>query len=711
MIPEHPVGKQGQDGVHDAPNAPKAAEELLDEGLASARAILDGLASALKADAGAAFAEPVLGAIALVRAKDPATWARAKTVLQKAKGSVKEVEKASRKYDNRGVHLVQTGATPAAITAGALLGKDCPAPELEMPPGFAIRQDATTKMVPDQNEQGQKVMREVIIAHAPVLIAGKLRDIDLGTESLDLRFLRPDGWHQLVVDRAVALDGRQITQLASRGFPVASTTANVLVEYLHDLEGLNFHQIPSTRSTSHLGWQGKEGELGFLCGQTLILPNGFIALHDDREDGASAPIVFAGSAPGDEQIADSIYAKGSMAGWLSAIRPIAKFPRVLLGLYVSFVPPLLRILGAPNLIIDWWNRTSTGKTTVLRVAASVWGNPDEQAPDSFIGCWDATPVFIERVSSVLTGLPLLLDETKRAKDPKLVGKVLYEVAQGRGRSRGNVKGIARTGAWRTALLSTGESPATSFTQDGGTRARVLEIHGHPFDRADEETATLVHKLNLDLKTHFGYAGLLFVKWLVENRSLWEELAETYRILVVQFSAMLPADHSRINVAVVNRLAHAAAAIHLASICAHAAIDDLPCGLEDPLEGIWNDIVAATGEASGEERALRHVISWAHSRQETFRGRHRPQSGVNGSWSGRWDRADNWAFIAFYPHVLKQLLADFEYEPESILAGWKERGWLDVGPSRGFDKSTRVGKLNPFLIVIRREAIDAIESES
>ena len=716
MIPEHPVGKQGQDGAHDVPNVPKAADELLDEGLASARAILDGLASALKADAGAAFAEPVLGAIALVRAKDPATWARAKTVMQKAKVSVKEVEKASRKYDNRGVHLVQPGAAPAAITAGALLGSDCPAPELEMPTGFSLREDATTKMLQDRDENGEKKMHEVVIAHAPVLIAARLRDIDLGTESLDMCFRRSDGWHHAVVDRAVALDSRQITQLASRGFPVASTTAKYLVEYLHDLEGLNFQRIPTTRSTSHLGWQGKEGELGFLCGRRLILPNGSVALHDDREDGSTASVAFVGSAPGDEQIADSIYAKGSMAGWLSAIRPIAKFPRVLLGLYVSFVPPLLRILGAPNFIIDWWNRTSTGKTTVLRAAASVWGNPDEQAADSFVGSWDATTVSIERICSVKSGLPLILDETKRVKDPKLVGNVLYEVAQGRGRSRGNVKSIARTGAWRTVLLSTGEGPATSFTQDGGTRARTLEIHGNPFGRVDAESTELVHKINLELKVHFGHAGPLFVQWLIENVDCWPELVDYYLFAVAQYSEMLPEDRSRIDVAVVNRLAHAAAAIRVAAAFVHHALD-FPWEPVDPLETIWPEIVAGTGEAAGDERALSHVVSWAHSRRETFWGQRRSSSSASSQqasaagWSGRWDKGKAWQFIAFYPHVLRQVLADFGFGPDAVLASWKERGWLDVGKGRRFDKSMRVDAQNPCLIVIRREAIDAIESES
>ncbi len=708
-MPPH-ENQEVPDEAHEVPGAPAPAEKGLDEKLVSARAILGGLASALKSDSGAAFTEPFLGALALVAATDPAEWARAKTALQKAKVSVKEVEKAFRKPSATGLHVVQAGTAPTPPTAGSLLGVSCPAPDLVIPKGFSLRQDATTMMFPDRDENGT-TMREEVIAHAPILIAARLRDIDIGTEALDLCFLRPDGWRHVIVDRAVALDGRQIVQLASRGFPVASTTATFVVEYLNNLEGLNFQEIPTTKSTSHFGWQGKAGERRFLCGRKLILPGSDLPSIESLGSGDNSLIVFVGSSHGDEQIADSVYSRGSLEGWLSAVGPIADFPRVLLGLYASFVPPLLRILGAPNFIVDWWNRTSTGKTTVLRVAASVWGNPDEQSADSFVQCWDATSVFIERACSVIGGLPLLLDETKRAKKPILVGGILYDVAHGRGKGRGNVKSIERTGTWKTVLLSTGEGPATGFTTDAGTRAQTLEIYGHPFERADDATGKLVRSLNVELLEHFGHAGPRFVQWLCDNEDLWEGLAANYRLAIDEYSTQVPADRSRINVAVVSRLAQSAAAIRVAATVAHAVLD-LPWDFVDPFETIWNEIVSDTGEATVDERALAEVVSMAYSQRETFcESPISSKRAPPGGWSGRWDKGGTWEFIAFYPHVLKKALAEFGFCPEAVLAGWKERGWLDVGKGRKFDKSVRLGKEKPCLIVIRREAINTIERES
>ena len=145
--------------------------------------------------------------------------------------------------------------------------------------------------------------------------------------------------------------------------------------------------------------------------------------------------------------------------------------------------------------------------------------------------------------------------------------------------------------------------------------------------------------------------------------------------------------------------------------AHWALD-LPWDVFDPLDVLWPDIAANTSGATGDQRALALVVSYAYSRRETFCGPgcssgQAPASG----WSGRWDSGDGWEFIAFYPHVLKKLLSDFQFDPDAILANWKERSWLDIGKDRGFDKPTRVNGDNPCLIVVRREAIDAIQRES
>jgi uncharacterized protein (DUF927 family) len=135
-----------------------------------------------------------------------------------------------------------------------------------------------------------------------------------------------------------------------------------------------------------------------------------------------------------------------LEAWYEGIRPIQDYPRVLMAFFASFTAPLLEVLGTPNFIVDFSGPTSQGKTVTLRVAASIWGNPDERKEASVLHSWDSTWVWAERASAVLQSLPLLLDDTKRCRKGAQVGDFIYMLANGRGRGRGSIAGMQDTGS-------------------------------------------------------------------------------------------------------------------------------------------------------------------------------------------------------------------------------------------------------------------------
>ncbi len=655
-------------------------------------------------DPGAAFEPSTLGALALLEQRDPAGLARARAMLKEAGVSLRVLDHALKRQHAR-LRVVRDDRTSTQRTAGATL-EGCPAADLTIPEPYFLRPEATGRVLGG----GDGVRKEQMIAHAPILITGRLRDVDEGTEALRLAWRRPDGWHDLTIDRGVALDHTKLLALADRGFPVASDNARDVTKYLHEVEAANLAGLPLARVSGHLGWQGRNSEDGFLWGRQLLLPDGSAAAPTNPDELAPADwedrVSFRGVAAGDDQIADAYHAAGTYQGWVGAVGVLKDYPRPLAMLYAAFVPPLLTILGAPNFAVDLANRTSTGKTTAARAAASVWGKPDERAVDGALGTWDVTRVYLERSSAVLSGLPLILDDTKRAKSASIIADLLYAVASGRGRGRANPRGLAETRTWRTVLLSTGEAPATSYTQDGGTRMRVLEVRGLPFGRVDEGIRRLVDRLNLGVASHYGHAGPLFVRWLQRRRADWARYAEEYRAAVEAYA-------ERPSAAEAGRLAAYAAAIDIAARLAHEALE-LPWDYRDPLASLWVDIAAEASDASGEVRALRDVVSWAYSRAESFCGREYRDHMLNvrtppSGWAGRWDPGDDWQFIGFYPTVLDAILREQRYEPEAILAGWKERGWLETSSDRGrYTKRVRVGPESPSLVVIRRAAIAEVD---
>jgi len=332
------------------------------------------------------------------------------------------------------------------------------------------------------------------------------------------------------------------------------------------------------------------------------------------------------------------------------------------------------------------------------VAASVWGNPNEPASASVIGSWDATRVWLERAGGILSGLPLFLDDTKRVKAPRMIADLLYAVANGRGRGRGNTKSIALTRTWQTVLLSTGESPATSVTQDGGTRMRCMEIRGMPVGKMDTETLRVVHELNRSVFQHYGHAGPAFVRWLMEHQDQWTTYRRKYEREKAKYANGASSEEAF-------RLAEYTGAIAVAATLVHRALK-LPWDTFDPLPpALWADIVSEATGASGDVRALRDVLSWAYSHREAFYGSHqqdregRPNP-PPGGWVGRWDKSEAWTFIAFYEVVLRRVLHEQGYEPEAIFSVWRERGWLDADPHRYTSKKYAVTGDNPRLVVIR-----------
>lgn len=582
-------------------------------------------------------------------------------------------------------------------TQSARIGElisDAPVPDLSVPARYALdNQHTYTTSVNDEGEQTRK-----ILAHAPVLLLGISRDIELDRESLDLCWRRHGKWQSQTVDRDICADSRKIVGLSAFGFPVNSSNARTLVEYIADFEACNLAELPVTYVSGHLGWQGRDGTLGFLFGHD------FVPMSD-------GPVVsFRGVDAGDDQLAEGYRSAGDISTWIGVIAPAMKHDRARLAFYAAFTPALLHVLKCSNFVLDFCGRTSVGKTTLQRIAASVVGDPDEKSSSSALGTWDSTKVFIERASAVMTGLPVILDDTKRAKNGRVIADMLYTVANGRGRGRGNIKGISRTGTWRTVLISSGEQPATSYTNDGGTRGRVLEVRGLPFDSNDANTRRLVERLNVDLMRHYGHGMPLFVRWLMANRESWDEWANQYRDSIAKYA-------DRVTDPVAGRLGAYAAAIETTAALVHVAFaaegHALPWEYSNPVEPLWGGIVREASDALGEEEALRDVVSWAMSNQQSFYGRHKSEIGDTrtppGGWLGRWDVGQKWGYIAFANHHLVQFLERGKYNPTEILNAWRERGWLDVPPGqKGYQKMLRLDGQRQWFVVLQRAAIESVD---
>ena len=585
--------------------------------------------------------------------------------------------------------------TPAEDPAAST--NDEAQPVCELLPGAPVSGEITVPSGWELDEDGLHQDSNHIVP-SPIVVTQRYKDIADGTEHVELAWLRDGVWQKQIVARRNIADARAIVALADVGLPVTSENARHVVRYLADFEAQNLPHLQPARVSAHMGWLGRDGEFGFLWGQELLT---------ERSE-AETQVAFRGADVGDDQIAQGYCSAGSLPGWKSAVGDVAQYPRALLGVYAALTPPLLQILSAPNFIVDWAFSTSTGKTTTLRLGASCWGNPDERSTASTLWAWDATRVWIERVSACLNGLPLILDDTKRARKTGDISQTLYDVASGRGRGRGSAGGLRHSGSWSTVLLSSGEASVTDFSQDGGTRARTIQLWGPPFGPPNEQTGPVVESVNRAVRENYGHAGPELVRYLLDNRNRWEKWRAEYHRTQAALAERASSD------AVAGRISGYLAALCIAAKLAHEALE-LPWSYSDPIDHIYDEVIAEGGDADRAATALSHVMSYARAHEHAFYGRHLKYEGkphpAGAGWVGYWKAEENWDSIGFHPHRLRAIIEEGRFDAEAMLRVWRDREWLIVGKDRKRNTmKVRVGRESAWLVVVRRAAIEEVEGQ-
>ena len=586
------------------------------------------------------------------------------------------------------------------IDLSGVLGVDLP--PLSCPNGWVIQGDG----VHFEKETADGVYT-VQVTGSPVLITGILRSLSDDSERVSLEWRRlSGGWARKIYARPTVRDTRKIIDLGSVGLDVGADNAKQIVSWLARQERVNASRLPVGHVSDRMGWMGERGELGFMLGRRVVTDAG----PSDPDAGPTSwgdGTVLLDVDEGERQIADGFAASGTLEGWREVASRALDHPSPMLGLYASLAAPFVALLpGAPNLIVDWSGETSKGKTTSMRLAASPWGRPDKRG-EGVIWSWDNTSTFVERATALLHDLPLCLDDTKDARYPDLIERVLYAFSGGSGRGRGKPDGLRRTLRARGVLLSTGEAPITSFGPSAGARARTLCLRGSPF--GDDPKAELVDAINLGALEHHGHAGLVLLQRLaaMDDRAL----AGLRRAYERHREAFAEAADSTVG----KRFAPMLALLRCGAWAAHEVLG-LPEAKCDP----WEYAVAvAERGASDTDRpaaALAAVYGWAVSHETDFWERHvEDRAGVRTparGWAGKWDDHDAWTEIAFDPQALERVLRHQGFpNAEEVLSAWQERGWLNLGPEKRRTKQRRVQSgLRKWLVCIRRDAIEEVLGE-
>jgi uncharacterized protein (DUF927 family) len=218
----------------------------------------------------------------------------------------------------------------------------------------------------------------------------------------------------------------------------------------------NEHPERSCTCVARIGWFGK----------TFVFPDSTIPQTD--------AVLFQPR----ERVEHAWRTAGTLDEWRERIgRKCINNLRLTFAASMSFAAPLLEPLGIEGGGVHLTGPTSTGKTTVQALAASVCGG----GPRGFCRSWRTTANALESVAEMHNGALLVLDELSEL-DPVQANATVYMLGNGQGKARANASAAVRPiRTWRLLFFSSGEASLPEHIQTarartrGGCEVRLLNV--------------------------------------------------------------------------------------------------------------------------------------------------------------------------------------------------------------------------------------------
>ncbi|MFO1225962.1 DUF927 domain-containing protein [Roseateles sp.] len=486
----------GRDGAEKAARKLRAlgcaAAVLLPEGLANGGTDFNDLASSAGLDEVARQVAAAVGSPTLDAAKTPR---KPRQATQTAPGAANDTAAGPRQGDDE-----SNAPEPEAMQTPAHGGRD--------PFTLDDRGVWFTPLVNGEEGKPQWVC-------APLHVTARTRDDAANGWGYLLEFSDPDGNAKQWAMPVAMLSGEGsewAARLADMGLEIAHGTAarNRVGQYIKTR-----HPAERVTCTDRVGWHGG----------AYVLPSRCIGGTEGRR------YVFQSEAG----MEDTFRQRGELATWQREVSALCVGnSRFVFALSCAFAGALLLPAGVESGGFHFRSGSSQGKTSALRIAASVWGRPD------YVKRWRTTDNALEATAVQHSDNLLILDEIAQL-DAAKAGECAYMLAneqtKGRGKSGG---GNRKQLTWRILFLSSGEVSLATHMADGGKRVmagqevRMVDIpldagqgmggvevlHGHA------SAGVLVEAITGAAARCYGVAGRAWLEWLCAHQAgLPERLRE------------------------------------------------------------------------------------------------------------------------------------------------------------------------------------------
>lgn len=279
---------------------------------------------------------------------------------------------------------------------------------------------------------------------SPLKVSALTRDIDNKNWGRTVEVLDADKMaHTFAMPMTQVISSNFIEQLAECGLTFKAKYKSEVNEYLMKAQPLR-----RARCVSKTGWYK----------ETFVFPNRVVGEMDEK-------VVYQNSFASNCNYDES----GTLDEWQDNVASLCKGnTRLAFGVSAAFATMILHLVSGESGGFHFRGESSRGKTTILTLAKSVFGNPRN------LPRWRATVNGLEGLAGGHNHSLLCLDEFGQLAEvnPKSAGEAIYMLGNGEGKQRMKSNNMMQnTLSWQLLYLSAGEVSLNSILARAGLQVR------------------------------------------------------------------------------------------------------------------------------------------------------------------------------------------------------------------------------------------------
>lgn len=249
-----------------------------------------------------------------------------------------------------------------------------------------------------------------------------------------------------------------------------------------------------------LGWVDHGERVGFASGTKIYLEDGSVEMLSGL----------------DRQLCREYEPEGDANPW-THLRDVVlsdRNPAITTVVLSAFSAPLIKFTGVNGVLFSVCSRESgTGKSTALRLAQAVWGDPKRG-----INALNDTVLSVSKKLGFLNNLPAYWDEVRMRDEVQGFVKLMFRLGQGKERSRlqSSTK-FQEMGTWSTiTTVATNEPIRDHIDRVAGNtnagRLRIFEVVVPQRSFNDSNVSALSGAVD----RNYGHVGAAYAQWLARN---------------------------------------------------------------------------------------------------------------------------------------------------------------------------------------------------